>query len=57
VAGYLAGGLAAADALRRADWRVLPAGPRPRRRDVLRHLVRLLAQPLVRPLARTGRRP
>jgi squalene synthase HpnC len=43
VAGYLAGGLAALDALRRADWRVLPAGPRPRRRDVARHAVRLLA--------------
>jgi squalene synthase HpnC len=43
VAGYLAGGLAALDALRRADWHVLPAGPRPRRLDVVRHAVRLLA--------------
>lgn len=45
VAGYLAGGRAALDALRRADWRVLPVGPRPRRRDVVRHALRLLARP------------
>lgn len=43
VAGYLAGGLAALDALRRAQWQVLPAGPVPRRRDVVRHVFRLLS--------------
>lgn len=43
VAGYVAGGLAALDALRRADWAVLEGTPRARRRDVLRHLVRLAA--------------
>ncbi|WP_432837436.1 squalene synthase HpnC [Dactylosporangium sp. CA-092794] len=42
VAGYVAGGLAAADALRRARFDVLAGTPRPRRRDVLRHLIRLL---------------
>jgi squalene synthase HpnC len=42
VAGYVAGGLAAVDALRRADFDVLTATPHPRRRDVLRHVVRLL---------------
>lgn len=44
VAGYLAGGLAALDALRRVDWQVLPAGPRARHRDVVRHAVRLLVK-------------
>ncbi|MBV8543080.1 MAG: squalene synthase HpnC [Pseudonocardiales bacterium] len=39
VAGYLAGGRAAIDALRRVDGDVLAGPPRPRRRDVLRHLV------------------
>jgi squalene synthase HpnC len=39
VAGYLAGGRAALDALRRAHGEVLTGPPRPRRRDVLRHLV------------------
>ncbi|MBV9012776.1 MAG: squalene synthase HpnC [Pseudonocardiales bacterium] len=38
VAGYLAGGRAALDALRRAHGEVLTGPPRPRRRDVLRHL-------------------
>ncbi|HET9258226.1 MAG TPA: squalene synthase HpnC [Pseudonocardiaceae bacterium] len=42
VAGYLAGGYAALDALRRADGDVLAGPPRPRRRDVLRHLSRAL---------------
>jgi squalene synthase HpnC len=42
VAGYVAGGLAAVDALRRADFDVLTATPRTRRRDVLRHVVRML---------------
>jgi squalene synthase HpnC len=49
VAGYLAGGYATADALRRSGGQVLPAGPRPRRREVLRHAIRLLAR------ARAGR--
>jgi squalene synthase HpnC len=40
VAGYLAGGRAALDALRRARGEVLAGPPLPRRRDVLRHLVR-----------------
>lgn len=45
VAGYLAGGRAALDALRRADGDIRGAPPRPRRRDVLRHLAHLLRQP------------
>jgi squalene synthase HpnC len=43
VAGFVAGGLATVDALRRADHEVLTAVPRPRRRDVARHGLRLLA--------------
>jgi len=39
VAGYVAGGRAALDALRRADGDVLAGPPRPRRRDVLHHLL------------------
>lgn len=39
VAGYVAGGRAAADALRRAEWDVLAGTPTARRRDVVRHLV------------------
>jgi squalene synthase HpnC len=42
VAGYLAGGRAALDALRRANGDVLAGPPRPRRRDVLRHLALVL---------------
>ncbi|PZS14864.1 MAG: squalene synthase HpnC [Pseudonocardiales bacterium] len=38
VAGYVAGGRAALDALRRAQGDVLAGPPRPRRRDVARHL-------------------
>lgn len=45
VAGYVAGGRAALDALRRAHGDVLAGPPRPRRRDVLRHLARLLTSP------------
>jgi squalene synthase HpnC len=45
VAGYLAGGRAALDALRRAPGDVLAGPPLPRRRDVLRHLARLLTRP------------
>jgi squalene synthase HpnC len=43
VAGYLAGGRAALDALRRVDGDVLAGPPLPRRRDVLWHMTRLLA--------------
>jgi squalene synthase HpnC len=43
VAGYLAGGLAAADSLRRCGHDVLAGTPPTRRRDVARHLARLLA--------------
>jgi squalene synthase HpnC len=52
VAGYLAGGKATFDALRAADWQVLPAGPRPRRTDTARHAAGLLvraARPAHRP--------
>jgi squalene synthase HpnC len=42
VAGYLAGGLATVDALRRAGGEVLGTRVRPRRRDVLRHLAAAL---------------
>ncbi|WAL63041.1 squalene synthase HpnC [Amycolatopsis cynarae] len=42
ISGYVAGGLATADALRRARWDVLSATPRPRKRDVLRHLAVLM---------------
>jgi squalene synthase HpnC len=42
VAGYVAGGRAAVDALRRCGGEVLAAPPRTRKRDVLRHLPRLL---------------
>lgn len=45
VAGYLAGGRAAVDALRRVDGDVLGQVARARRRDVIRHLVRLLTRP------------
>jgi squalene synthase HpnC len=45
VAGYVAGGRATVDALRRARWDVLAETPRVRRRDVLRHLLRLLVRP------------
>jgi squalene synthase HpnC len=47
VTGFLAGGYATVDALRRADGEVLRASPRPRRRDVLRHAVALLVRALV----------
>jgi squalene synthase HpnC len=39
VAGYVAGGRAAADGLRRAGYEVLAGSPRTRRRDVARHLL------------------
>jgi squalene synthase HpnC len=42
VAGYVAGGRAAVDALRRCGGEVLAATPRTRKRDVLRHLPQLL---------------
>jgi squalene synthase HpnC len=43
VAGYVAGGLATADALRRADYDVLATAVSPRRIDTARHAIRLLA--------------
>jgi squalene synthase HpnC len=42
ISGYIAGGLATVDALRRANWDVLAVTPRPRKRDVLTHLSKLL---------------
>jgi squalene synthase HpnC len=61
VAGYLAGGYAALDALRRAHGDVLAGPPLPRRRDVLRHATRLLLRPPNPPAAefaagKTGKR-
>jgi squalene synthase HpnC len=44
VAGYLAGGRATVDALRRADGAVLEGPPKPRRPDTLRYLVRELGK-------------
>jgi squalene synthase HpnC len=41
VAGYVAGGLATVDALRRADFDVLATKVSPRRRDTVRHALRL----------------
>jgi len=43
VAGYVAGGRATVDALRRCDFDVLATNATPRRRDTLRHALRLLA--------------
>jgi squalene synthase HpnC len=43
VAGFVAGGLATADAIEAADGEVLGALRTPRRRDVVRHALRLLA--------------
>jgi squalene synthase HpnC len=45
VAGYVAGGRATIDALRREDFDVLTRTPKGRRRDLVRHLVRLLVRP------------
>jgi squalene synthase HpnC len=58
VAGYAAGGLAAADALDRTDGDVLGRPARPRRRDLVRYLLRLSA-PTWRPARddRSHRRP
>jgi len=44
VAGYVAGGLATVDALRRADFDVMVTTPRPRKRDVARHALRLIGR-------------
>jgi squalene synthase HpnC len=43
IGGFLAGGLATVDALRRADYDVLALTPRPRRTGVLRHLIAKVA--------------
>jgi squalene synthase HpnC len=42
IAGYVAGGLAALDGLRRADWEVLPGSPGVHRSDLVRRLTWLL---------------
>jgi squalene synthase HpnC len=56
VAGYVAGGRAALDALRRSDGDIFGVTPRPRRRDVLRHLwVALQGRP-TRPAAGSNAR-
>jgi squalene synthase HpnC len=44
VGGYVAGGRAAIDAIKRTDHDVLSSTPRPRRRDVATHLARLLSR-------------
>lgn len=44
VAGYIAGGLATVDALRRANWDPLAATPRPRKSGVLWHVCKLLVR-------------
>jgi squalene synthase HpnC len=43
IGGFLAGGLATVDALRRSDYDVLAVTPRPRKADVLRHLIAKVA--------------
>jgi squalene synthase HpnC len=45
VAGFVAGGYATVDALRRSRFDVLRNTPRPRKRDILRHTIRLLMRP------------
>lgn len=45
VAGFVAGGYATVDALRRSRFDVLRETPRPRKRDILRHTARLLTRP------------
>ena len=45
VAGFIAGGYAAVDSIRRCDFDVLRHSPRTRRRDVSRHALRLLCFP------------
>jgi len=42
VAGFVAGGHAAADSVQRAGWDVLAGTPRTRKRDLLRHWIRVL---------------
>lgn len=51
VAGYVAGGRAALEALRRTHGDVLGGPPPPRRCDVLRHWLRALQEPPTRPSA------
>ena len=58
VAGYVAGGRAALDALRRSDGDIFGATPRPRRRDVLRHLLGALQlRPTGRAAVSNARQP
>jgi phytoene synthase len=54
VAGYVAGGMAAADAIEAAGYDVLAGSMRPRRARTLRHGLRVLASPAARP-RREGR--
>ncbi len=54
VAGYVAGGLAAADAIEAANYDVLARPVRPRQARTLRHALRVLAAPAARP-GREGR--
>jgi phytoene synthase len=54
VAGYVAGGLAAADAIEAAGYDVLAGSVRPRRASTLRHGLKVLASPAARP-RREGR--
>jgi squalene synthase HpnC len=56
VAGYVAGGRAAVEALRRGDWAVLPTHPPRRRRDVLAALVGLWVRSGPRPRRPHGQR-
>ncbi len=51
VAGYVAGGLAAADAIEAAGYDVLGGPPRPSRRRTLRHALRVLASGAPAPAA------
>lgn len=44
VAGYVAGGMATVDAIRRANYDVLRVTPRPRKRDIVRHATALMAR-------------
>lgn len=44
IGGFLAGGLATVDALRKADYDVLAVTPKPSKRDVFRHLIAEVAR-------------
>jgi phytoene synthase len=57
VAGYVAGGLAAADAIEAAGYDVLAGSVRPRRVRTLRHALLVLATPAARPRREVPPRP